>query len=217
MESNGGRATQSLVERAQQIASEHDLDIAGAAAGACRFGPVDLLLHTTEGDIYAKATDIGAIHLTVWVFGELTAWGQTPDLGEVVKLFDQWKGRATPAQLGAVFPWLTTATAAPEGGVIDAQWNWMFTLDHQSSALAVARSAYQSSILRDRYPFVSHGAFALLSGPVTRSSHAATFYPVAGGGWSVVGRDIDIAAQSIDSAVEQVAHAVANGWPHHRG
>ena len=51
---------------------------------------------------------------------------------------------------------------------------------------------------------------------MTRSSHAATFYPVVGGGWRVVGRDIDIAAQTIDRAVEQAADAVTETWPHQR-
>jgi hypothetical protein len=31
-----------------------------------------------------------------------------------------------------------------------------------------------------------------------------------------VGRDIDIVAQTIDSAAEHVAHAVTESWPHRR-
>lgn len=216
METDGGRAVQTALDSAQQIASEHDLDITGTVAGTCRFGSVDLLLHTAEGDIYAKVAGTGSIHLTTWAFGELTSWGQTPDLVEVVKFLDRWNSHATLTRLAAVFPWLTIAAGTSEAGVIDAQWNWLFTVDHQSSASVVAQSVHQHSALRDHYPFVSHGAFALLSGPVTRSSHAATFYPVIGGGWRVVGRDINIAAQTIDSAVEQVAHAVTDGWPRHR-
>jgi len=81
-----------------------------------------------------------------------------------------------------VFSWLSTAAGTSEAGVIDAQWKWLFAVDHQP-LVSVAQPAYQQIALRARYPFASHGAFALLSGPVTRSSHAATFYPVADGGW----------------------------------
>ena len=79
----------------------------------------------------------------------------------MVKLLDRWNGRAKPAELEVVFPWLSTAVGTSEAGIIDAQWKWLFAVDHQQ-LVSVAQPAYQQTALREHYPFASHGAFALL-------------------------------------------------------